>query len=347
MKAKNRYKKGGHLPPAIRRLRERANRNNLKPKPIQGGFLNEVSVTAPVYEGPMIRRSTADELQPTNSNFRMIGADRSGGLSALRGLGKGIARLIKGNRSNIAKNIDLEAIQNAYDRQMSIPYGANVDIASDVFPGGALYGKGSAFSKPETLERIANFQKDLSPVPFLYTHGTGSSALPGIFKNKGLISAEELQRAGKLVTGEGVEVNQMIQGIRDAQNTVSTASIANPGAAAGYAIRYGKGANNYPVVFGINPKYGAQSRMSIPSSTIEGEAMFDKGIGFDEISNIFVPDANKAQFMKIYGGQLGNIKVGSFDDYVNQAQALQRRKISGASPFLYKKGGSVKSKYKK
>ena len=336
MKSKKKYNKGGYLPPAIRALKK------TKQDPaLQGGLLDEVTVSAPMYNGPMIRRSTAEELQPINSNFRMIGADRSGGLSALRGLGRGIARLFKSNPSKIAKNIDIDAIQNAYSNQMSIPAGANMNISDEVFSGGTLYGRGAAFDKAETLNRIADFQKDLSPVPFVYTHGTGSSALPGIFKNRGLVSAKELEKAGKLVTGEGVEVNQMIQGVRDAQNTVSTASIANPGAAAGYAIRYGKGAGNYPVVFGINPRSGVQARMSIPRSTIEGEVMFNNGIGFDEISNIFIPDANKVEFMNKYGGQLGNIKVGSFDDYVNQAQALQTKKIRGASPFLYKNGGEV------
>lgn len=341
MKPKKKYSKGGYLPPAIRALKK------TKQDPaLQGGMLDEVTVSAPLYKGPMIRRGTAEELQPINSNFRMIGADRSSGLRALSSLGKGIARLFKSNPSKIAKNLDIDAIQKAYNRQMFAHPNANTSIADDIFSGGTLPGKGEAFTKQEVLQRLADFEKDLSPIPFLYTHGTGANALPGIFKNKALMSADELQKTGSLITGEVVDVNNLIQGVRAPQRSISTTSIANPGGSAGYALRYGKGNGNYPVVFGINPKSGARSRMNIPRSDIKGEVMFDGRLGFDEISNVFIPDANKAEFMSRFGKQLGNIKVGSFDDYVNQAQALQRKKIPGAKDYLYNKGGKVKGKYK-
>jgi len=255
---------------------------------------------------------------------------------------------VKSSRKSLADNFNLDAIESAYAKNMSIPAGANMSIADDVFSGNSLYGKGAAFTKEEALERIANFQKDLSPVPFTYTHGTGSQSLPGIFKNKGLMPSSKLIGNQGLNTGEFLMKQEIAPHIfKGGQSTVSTASIANPGAAAQYALDYSKGGGNYPVVLGINPKVGTSSRMSIPRSTIEGEAMFDGGIGLDEISNVFVPDAQKAAFIKNYSNQLKNIKVGSFEDYINQAQLLQRKNIKGAKDYLYKTGGKVKLKYKK
>ena len=168
-----------------------------------------------------------------------------------------------------------------------------------------------------------------------------------------VVGASELKKSGKLVTGEDLVYQKAAghlydDGIRTTQSRVSTASIANPGAAADYALEYGKGANNYPVVFGINPKAGASSRMSIPGGNIAGEAQFSGKIGLDEISNVFVPDAQKASFTKKYGDKLENMRVGSFEDYLNEAKKLTRgNKIKGSSPYDYKKGGKIKLKKKK
>jgi len=343
MKAKKNPKKGRtnrYLPPAVRRMYS-------EEEPIYyDGMLSEATVTAPMYEGPQIRRTLPGEADPVNANQSFIGADKTGGLSALRNLGK----FFGFGRSSLAKNFNLKGIQSAYNKQMSVPSGANMNIADDVWSGNALYGKGTALSKEDALKRISDFQKDLSPIPFTYSHGTSSSALSGIFKNKGLLPSSELFNNESLNTGEFL----MKQGLaphmfKGGQSTISTASIANPSAAAQYALDYSKSGGSYPVVFGINPKVGSRSRMSIPfNSDIEGEALFSGKIGLDEISNVFVPDAQKEAFIKIYGDKLGNIKVGSFDDYVNQAQSLAgRKKIKGAQDYLYKKGGKVKVKYKK
>lgn len=343
MKAKKNPRKGRknrYLPKAIR---------NMYPEedPVYyDGIVGETTVTAPRYEGPQIRRLLPDEGNPINSNQSFIGVDKSSGLNAL----KSLAKLLRPGRSSLAKNfISLQNKgKNAYAEQMSIPAGANMDIVDELWSGGALYGKGASFSKEEALRRISDFQKDLSPVPFTYTHGTGSQSLPGIFKNKGLMPSSKLIGNQGLNTGEFLMKQEIAPHIfKGGQSTVSTASIANPGAAAQYALDYSKGGGNYPVVLGINPKVGVSSRMSIPHSTIEGEAMFDSGIGLDEISNVFVPDAQKAAFIKNYSNQLKNIKVGSFEDYINQAQVLQRKNIKGAKDYLYKTGGKVKLKYKK
>ena len=253
----------------------------------------------------------------------------------------------------LSDHVNIPGIQNSYLNQMAVPKGANMNIADDIFQGNTLYGKGEAFNRSEALNRISDFQKDLSPVPFTYTHGTGANALEGIFKNRGLVGASELKKSGKLVTGEDLVYQKAAghlydDGIRTTQNRVSTASIANPGAAADYALEYGKGANNYPVVFGINPKAGASSRMSIPGGNIAGEAQFSGKIGLDEISNVFVPDAQKASFTKQYGDRLENMRVGSFEDYLNEAKKFTRgNKIKGSSPYDYKKGGKIKLKKKK
>ena len=342
------------LPPAIRKMQP-------KEDPIYyDGIVGETTVTAPRAGKPSIsdyieyRKQAGEAIPessayhyshkpaPTNSNFSFIGADRSSGIGAL----KSLAKFFRPGKASLAKNFNLKKIESAYSEMMNTPAGANMNIADDIFSGNTLYGKGAAFTKEETLERVANFQKDLSPVPFTYTHGTGSKSLPGIFKNKGLRGASELKKSNQLVTGEDLVYQKLTphlydDGIRTSQSSVSTASIANPQAAAEYAIEYGQGAGNYPIVFGINPKVGARSRMSIPSSDIAGEAMFSNGIGLDEISNIFVPDAQRASFIKNYGEQLGNIKLGSFDDYVNQAQSMGRKKIKGAKPYLYQTGREV------
>jgi hypothetical protein len=343
MKAIKNSKKGRvnrYLPPAVRRMYS-------EEEPIYyDGMLSEATVTAPKYEGPQIRRAFPGETDPVNANQSFIGVDKTSGLSALRNLGK----LFGFGRSSLAKNFNLKGIQSAYNKQMSIPSGANMNISDDVWSGGTLYGKGAAMSKEEALNRIADFQKDLSPVPFTHTHGTSSDALAGIFNNKGLIPSSNLQKSRNLITGEYLEKQALAPYMFEkGQSTVSTASIANPSAAAQYALNYSKNAGSYPVVFGINPSVGSRSRMTIPfNSDIHGEAQFLDKIGFDEINNVFVPDAQKEAFIKFYGDKLGNIKVGSFDDYVNEAQSLAgRRKITGAQDYLYKKGGKVKLKYKK
>ncbi len=320
----------------------------LQDKPIWDGMLDEVTITPTTSSEIAWQENRADQatggLDPIYPVFELL----SMGTGTAYRSGAGALARNTGKKQTMKLADHFIPIHNkgakAYAKSMKAPPGANMNIADDVWSGGSLYGKGDAFQRQEALDRIANFQKDLSPVPFTHAHGTGANALEGIFKNKGLRPSSELQKSGDLLTGEMLRKQSAAPHFfKSGQSTVSTASIGNPRAAAQYALDYGKGAGNYPVVFGINPRVGAQSRMSIPfNSTVQGETLFRNGIGFDEISNIFVPDAQKAAFIQKYGDQLGNIKLGSFDDYVNQAKALSgRRKITGAEDYLYEKGGSL------
>jgi len=79
---------GKYLPPAVR---------NIYPKedPIYyDGMLAETTVTAPRYEGPQMRRAFPGEIEPINTNFEFASIDKTSGLSALRGLTKGVKNII-------------------------------------------------------------------------------------------------------------------------------------------------------------------------------------------------------------------------------------------------------------
>jgi hypothetical protein len=79
---------GKQLPPAVRDMYPTED-------PIYyDGMLAETTVTAPKYEGPQIRRAFPGETDPINTNFSFMGVDKSGGLSALKGIGKGIKGLL-------------------------------------------------------------------------------------------------------------------------------------------------------------------------------------------------------------------------------------------------------------
>ena len=318
-----------------------------QPAPVYAGMLDEVSIT-PYTSAKMATQSMIDNkatggLTPSYPLFDVMTlglkpALTVGGKVIQAGLRKS-GSLVKPAASFLNTSSNLKGIQKAYSRQMAVPKGANLSVADDLFQGNNLIGKGEAFNRSEALRRISDFQKDLSPVPFTHSHGTGADALEGIFKNKGLVGASDLKKSGKLVTGEDLVYQKAAghlydDGLRTTQSKVSTASIANPGAAAEYALEYGKGATNYPVVFGINPKAGASSRMSVPGGNIAGEAQFSGKIGLDEISNVFVPDAQKASFTKKYSDQLGSMKVASFEDYLDQAGKLTRGNIRGSKEFL-------------
>tara|TARA_R110000803_G_scaffold47665_3_gene99320 strand:- start:371 stop:1501 length:1131 start_codon:yes stop_codon:yes gene_type:complete len=376
MNVKKKYIAGGLIDPPLNRreytagarrgMEWEAGQLKRQPAPIYDGMLDEVSITpytsAKMATQSMISNKATGGLTPSYPLFDAMTlglkpAITVGGKVIQAGLRKS-GSLVKPAASFLNSSSNLKGIQKAYSSQMSVPKGANMNIADDIFRGNALYGKGATFNRSEALQRISDFKKDLSPVPFTYSHGTGANALEGIFKNKGLVGAAELSKSGRLVTGEDLVYQKLAghlydDGLRTTQSKVSTASIANPAAGARYALEYGKGANNYPVVFGINPKAGASSRMSIPGGDIAGEAQFSGKIGFDEISNVFVPDAQKASFTKQYGDQLESIKVGSFEDYLDQAGKLTRGNIKGSEEFLkasknkFNKGGILKLKKKK
>ena len=331
--------------PAPRKLEAYNGGIGLQPRAIYDGMLDEVTVT-PTTQAELAweyhrNNMATGGIETADPLFDIL----TGGVGVgLRSAARGASRIASTKAGSIlARNTNLSGIQKAYNRQMAVPIGANMTIADDIFKGNSLIGKGETFTKDAALSRVSNFQKDLSPVPFTYAHGSGADALPGIFKNKGLRGASELRKSNQLVTGEDLLYQKMAphlydEGVRATQSSVSTASIANPEVAAQYALEYGKEtASNYPLVFGINPKAGGASRMYVPSGDIKGEAMFRGGIGLDEISNVFVPNSKKAQFMEQYGSQLGSMKVGSFEDYLDQASSLMTRgKIRGAKEYLSK-----------
>jgi hypothetical protein len=79
---------GKYLPPAVRDMYP-------KEDPIYyDGMLAETTVTAPKYDGPQIRRAFPGETDPVNTNFEFAGVDRTSGLSALRGLAKGVKKIV-------------------------------------------------------------------------------------------------------------------------------------------------------------------------------------------------------------------------------------------------------------
>lgn len=117
MKAKKKYDKGGILPPAIRALKKRAYK---KEPAVYGGIVGETTVTAPKYEGAMIRRATKDELAPINSNFSFMGVDKSGGLRALRAVFKALGKnpknllRLKGTEPNkIYRQVGRDGLEDA------------------------------------------------------------------------------------------------------------------------------------------------------------------------------------------------------------------------------------------
>ena len=112
------------LPPAIR---------NMQPKedPIYyDGIVGETTVTAPRYKGPQIRRLLPGEGDPINSSESFIGADKSGGLSALRGLGKGIAKGAKW----------VAGVKSPVRNTVISPYSAKLD--KTLYAPQKVYGRG-------------------------------------------------------------------------------------------------------------------------------------------------------------------------------------------------------------
>lgn len=135
------------LPPAIRNMRP-------KEDPIYyDGIVGETTVTAPRYEGPQIRRLLPGEGDPINSNQSYLGVDKSGGLSALKAIGKGVKgllglRKLRGSADDAFKYVQgVEDFKSAapkpvaagYKRGVGNPY-ENMDITDDLFKGRHDYG---------------------------------------------------------------------------------------------------------------------------------------------------------------------------------------------------------------
>jgi hypothetical protein len=137
---------GSILPPAIR------NMYPTEDTPIYGGIVGESTVTAPRAGKPSIsdfieyRKQTGEAIpessayhhshrpQPMDSNFSFIGADKSGGLGALRAIGKGVKGLLglRGAADDVAKGFN-------YAKGYGNPY-ENMQITDDIFKGRPFYG---------------------------------------------------------------------------------------------------------------------------------------------------------------------------------------------------------------
>ena len=79
---------------------------------------------------------------------------------------------------------------------------------------------------------------------------------------------------------------------------------------------------NYPMVFGINPRNtAAGSRRYFDSigNQIGSEAGIKGGVKLDEISNIYVPKARIDQTTSAFGKNLGDIKISSLEDFGKQS----------------------------
>ena len=145
---------GSILPPAIR------NMYSTEDTPIYGGIVGESTVTAPKYDGPQIRRMSEVEMAPINSNFSFIGADKSGGLSALRAIGKGVKGLLglKGAADDVAKGFN-------YTKGYGNPY-ENFNLTDDLFSTPRLYPLAEMPAAEKQLANLKVFGKELDDLGF-------------------------------------------------------------------------------------------------------------------------------------------------------------------------------------
>ena len=150
------------LPPAIRKMQP-------KEDPIYyDGIVGETTVTAPRAGKPSIsdyieyRKQAGEAIpessayhhshrpEPTNSNFSFIGADKSGGIGALKAIAKGVKGLLglKGSADDAFKYVqgvkDFKSaaptpVVAGYKKGFGNPY-ENLPITDEMFKGPANYG---------------------------------------------------------------------------------------------------------------------------------------------------------------------------------------------------------------
>ena len=95
---------------------------------------------------------------------------------------------------------------------------------------------------------------------------------------------------------------------------------------------------NYPMMFGINPRSGDASRFVIPRSDISGEVGIKGKLDFQDISQIFVP-RSKMQLTKDY---LGNdFQVAPIDPFFQNMDWRNKWQQDQWKDLGYKKGGFV------
>ena len=145
---------GSILPPAIR------NMYPTEDTPIYGGIVGESTVTAPKYDGPLIRRMSETEMAPINSNFSFIGADKSGGLGSLRAIAKGVKGLLglRGAADDVAKGFN-------YRKGYGNPY-ENFNLTDDLFSTPRLYPLTEEAAAKKQLANLKSFGKELDDLGF-------------------------------------------------------------------------------------------------------------------------------------------------------------------------------------
>ena len=155
------------LPPAIR---------NMYPKedPINyGGMLAETTVTAPRFTGPQIRRATETEMSPVNTNFSFVGIDKSGGLSVLKSLAKGLKNIpSKINPKYYNPNTLAKGNPNTMYREVG------KDAYEDFVNSGFLRTKSEITDNPvlglvkteKEIKNVLRFNKEYRP--YQYRHAT-------------------------------------------------------------------------------------------------------------------------------------------------------------------------------
>ena len=97
--------------------------------------------------------------------------------------------------------------------------------------------------------------------------------------------------------------------------------------------------NKFPLLFGIHPKYGNNSRFVIPRSDIPGETGIRGNINFDEISNIFVPSSKIGQvqsFLKPYH----NFNISEIEPFLENTNWRHKYLMDKYKQYGFKKGGS-------
>lgn len=97
--------------------------------------------------------------------------------------------------------------------------------------------------------------------------------------------------------------------------------------------------NKFPLLFGIHPKYGNNSRFVIPRSDIPGETGIRGNINFDEISNIFVPSSKIGQvqsFLKPYH----NFNISEIEPFLENTNWRYKYLMDKYKQYGFKKGGS-------
>ena len=155
------------LPPAIR---------NMQPKedPIYyDGIVGETTVTAPRYEGPQIRRLLPGEGDPVNSSQSFIGADKSGGIAALKAIAKGAKGLVglKGSADDLLRTgkigqfADDIASTFKYKSGTGNPY-QNLNVTDDLFQGVPHRGAGFLEDSTPYIEEIKTLGRELDEIGF-------------------------------------------------------------------------------------------------------------------------------------------------------------------------------------